>query len=504
MPEFLSAEQAVQAVKDGDCVANGAFLTLLNPMQLMHALGKRYMETSEPKHLTLFSSAGFGDWEECSVCDMPVWAGAVDRVIVSHFSSTPTTCKMIIENKIEGYNLPFGPMVKAVGARAAGKRAYYSNVGKNLFADPKHAMYRLNERSKNTYVTDAVLDGEEVLRYEIPDFDVVFLKGSFSDREGNISFEHEPVVGDPINLAIAARRNGGKVIVQVKGVRDEAPPPHSFILPAFLVDIVAECPEQRQIAHTDEFFPDYIGETPMSKAQKRDYIIAMDDKSPRSLERRIIAQRAARELLPGSVINIGIGVPDGVAIEAARNGILDKITVTVESGPIGGIPASAKAFGSAIAPGVIIPISQMFDLYDGGGLDMTFLGALEVDAQGNVNCHHKGSKLSGIGGFANISQNTPTVVFCLTFSSGGLQISESCGKYSIVGEGRHKKFSQSVEAISFSATNARLSGQRVLYVTERCVFRLGEKGLCLCEIYPGIDMQRDILDQLPFEVEVDI
>lgn len=235
----------------------------------------------------------------------------------------------------------------------------------------------------------------------------------------------------------------------------------------------------------------------------REYVLRIEsERPPRDTARTWVARRAAQELQPGSLANIGIGIPEIVAVEAAKSGLLRSIALTVESGAINGVPASGGAFGAAIGAHSICSMAQQFDLYDSGGLDICFIGALEIDREGNVNGHLGEGKLSGIGGFANITQSTKTVVFCATFTSGGLQVSEVEGRLHILREGRFPKFRPRVRTVSFSAKNARENRQTVLYITERCVFRLGEGGLVLTEISPGVDLQRDILDQLDFEVEI--
>ena len=215
-----------------------------------------------------------------------------------------------------------------------------------------------------------------------------------------------------------------------------------------------------------------------------------------------IARRAVQELRPGHVVNIGVGAPEFVAVEAARNGLLPQITLTVEAGAIKGMPAGGRAFGATHSPQSICTTAEQFDFYDGGGLDICFIGALEVDGEGNVNGHYHPKKLSGIGGFINITQFTHKVVFCTTFSAGGLEIADTEDGLKIVREGRIPKFVQHVNALSFSAQNAHENRQEVVYVTERCVFQLGEKGLILTDVARGIDVQKEILDLLPFEVEV--
>lgn len=216
---------------------------------------------------------------------------------------------------------------------------------------------------------------------------------------------------------------------------------------------------------------------------------------------KIIGRRAAKELRVDDIVNIGIGIPEMVSRYARKSGMLDMVTLTVESGGIGGFPVSGEAFGAMIGAASVYDMANQFDLYDNGGLDICFMGALEVDQYGNINAHRGPGAFAGIGGFANITAKTPTVVFCMSFNAKGLTVSQKSGEITIEKEGSVPKFVEHVSSISFSSKRAIENGQKVLYVTERCVFRLTPKGLKLIEVYPGIDAKRDILDQLPFEVE---
>ncbi len=502
MAQFMTAREAVEHIKDGDCIINNSFLALVNPAQLMGELGKRRMETGSPNNLTIYG-VGFGDWNENSPCEAPVYSGAVSRVIVSHFTSTPETARRAVDGRLEAYNLPLGVMMHMVRASAAGRTDYITEIGVNLFVDPKYSQYKVNDRSKTDLVSEVTIGGRRHLKYSIPSFDVAFIKATSADAAGNISFEKECIAADTLSVAQAVHRRGGKVIVQVERVIETRQRPWNALLPAALVDIIAVCPEQTQIAGVSAFNPEYSGDMPLSPQEMRDYIVRRDEKLPaRDIARRLIAQRAIKELRPGDVVNIGVGVPEGVSAEAAKNNLIQDVVLTVESGPVNGVPAAGKDFGAAIGPHSIWTLSQMFDFYDGGGLNVTFLGALEIDGRGNVNSHRSGNKLSGIGGFANISQRTARVVFCTTFTAGGLKIEQAGDTLSIAEEGRNRKFVEKVSTVSFSADNAIANGQEVIYITERCVFRMTDAGLKLIEVAPGIDINRDILGQLPFIVDI--
>lgn len=502
MPQFLSAAQAVALIRDGDYLIFNNFLCLNNAEQLSRALNERFKATGSPKDLTLYCSAGLGGWTPGSVCEEIVLLGAVKTVLLSHYASMPETARMVLENKIEAYNLPFGVMSHAIRAAASGQPYILSDVGLNLFVDPKYAGYRLNERSQKTLVEEITIDGKRRLKYETPKPNVALIKASSCDRYGNISMEEEPIIGDALSIAQAVKQRGGIVIVQVRQKLDTIRRPVEVVIPSVLVDCICVCPEQTQIQSVAGVDPRYAGEIPMTDAELEAYVKETATDDPKDLAKRLIARRAAKELQPGQVVNIGVGAPEFVAVEAAKSGMLSKVALTVEAGSMKGLPLGGVAFGAAMGAQSVCTTAEQFDLYDGGGLDICFIGALEIDKEGNVNGHYHPKKLSGIGGFINITQFTHKVVFCTTFSAGGLEIEETDAGLKICREGRFLKFAEQVTALSFGAQNAHENGQEVVYVTERCVFRLGERGLVLCEVRKGVDVQRDILDLLPFAVEV--
>lgn len=502
MPQFISAAEAVRLIRDGDCVIYNNFLGMNNAEQLSIALNERFEAEEHPKDLTLYCTAGLGGWIKGAPCEKIVTLGAVKTVIMSHYGSMPETAQMILDNKIEAYNLPFGVMSHAVRAGAAGHPYYISDAGLNLFVDPKYKGYQLNPQSKQELVEEIVIDGKRRLKYATPRPDVALLKASSADALGNISWEDEPVIGDALSIAQLMRRCGGKVIVQVKRKLETSRRPSEVVIPSVLVDYICVCPEQDQIQGIPGTDPRYAGDVPMSDDALAAYVREHASDDPKELAKRLIAQRAEKELKPGDIVNIGVGAPEFVAVEAAKTGMLAKVALTVEAGSMKGLPAGGFAFGAAMGAQSCCTTAEQFDLYDGGGLDICFIGALEIDGEGNVNGHYHPKKLSGIGGFINITQFTHKVVFCTTFSAGGLEIEETEEGLRIVKEGKFLKLAKQVTALSFSAQNAHDNGQEIVYVTERCVFRLGEKGLVLTEVRKGVDVKTQILDLLPFEVEV--
>ncbi|WP_276873977.1 MULTISPECIES: acyl CoA:acetate/3-ketoacid CoA transferase [Anaerotruncus] len=506
MFQIMTPQEAAALVCDGDTIGINAFLSLANPSRLQDALAARHAESGHPNGLTLYCASGFGGWDERLCADPYIAAGAVKSIVAGHFMSMPAALRMISENKIEGYNMPLGVMAQMQRAAAGRQPGVYTRVGLNLFVDPRLEGPGLNERSKETWVKLVEVDGEELLFYRAPKFDVAFIRGTAADPNGNITFDKECVTADALSLAQATKANGGRVIVQVESLSPVFTRPRNVIVPGVLVDAVVVCPDQHQIIQTD-YNPSLSGDihvppTHMDYWMGRLRLSGKRGEQAANLSHEIIGARAAKELRAGDVVNIGIGIPETVGPAAARRGLLGSLTLTVESGGIGGLPAPGLAFGATIGADVITDTSQQFDFYDGGGLDICFMGGFEVGSDGSVNAHRLPGRPAGIGGFANITQSTGRIVFCVNFTAGGLEVAVEDGKLRILREGRVRKFVKAVQSVSFSALNARRSGQRVLYVTERCVFRLGERGLEICEIAPGVDLRRDILDLLDFDAAV--
>nr|WP_243427022.1 relaxase/mobilization nuclease domain-containing protein [Mediterraneibacter glycyrrhizinilyticus] len=320
-------------------------------------------------------------------------------------------------------------------------------------------------------------------------FDIALIRGSYGDAEGNISMEQEPCYLEALQIAQAVHNCGGKVIVQVKyAAQNGSLDPKNVRIPGILVDAVVVCPEQVQTIE-GEYNPALTG----------DLKIPADSIAPMKLDqRKVVARRAAMEMRPGMIMNLGFGMPDGVAKVAAEEGISDWAKMTIEQGIVGGIPASGAIFGVAYNAEAMLDSPSQFDFYNGGGLDMTCLGLAQADQSGNVNVSKFGSTIAGAGGFIDISQTAKKCVFCGTFTAGGLKTEIKDGQLHILQEGRNKKFLKQVEHITFSGEFAKETHQPVLYVTERAVFEMTAQGLVLKEIAPGVDLQKDILDQMDF------
>jgi acyl CoA:acetate/3-ketoacid CoA transferase len=492
-PRFLSATEAVGQIRPGDTVAiGGSGGGLAEPDLLLKTLGEVYGEGHGPGDLTLVHTTGIGDRAGGGM-DHLARPGLARRIIAGNWGMAPRMSQMVIENQFEAYNFPQGVMSQLFREIAGGRPGLLTHVGLGTFCDPRLEGGRLNDVTTEDLVEVVELAGREWLFYPALDLDVCLIRGTTADENGNISMEQEGARLEMLSIAQATRNSGGLVIAQVKQVAQAGSlDPRQVVVPGICVDVVVVHPEQRQLV-THDFNPAFSG----------DIKGALSGLEPFPLDqRKVVARRALAEIRDGDVVNLGVGIADGVAAVAAEEGWSDLFTLTIEQGLVGGVPARGVIFGVATNPVAVLDQPYQFDFYDGGGLDITFLGFAQIDLAGNVNVSKFNKRVVGTGGFVNISQNAATVVFCGTFNAGGLQAVPGDGSLEIRSEGRHGKFVDVVEQVTFSAEQARLRGQRVLYVTERAVFELGTSGLVLTEVAPGIDVQRDVLDQMAGAVEV--
>lgn len=501
MYQIMTPDEAAQLINDNDVICVNSFVGIENPVAIHEAIHRRYIQEKAPKHLTVISSAGFGTWDEDGNGEGYIREGAVDRLICGHFGAMLSTKKLVLEDRFEAYNLPLGCISHAIRAQAGGLPGTLSKVGLDIFVDPRVDGPAINGISKDQDLVKVVeVDHEEFLYYKLPKITVALIKGTAADSKGNISFDDMYLSGDALSICQAVKANHGKVIVQVDRVVSTPSRPRNTIIPGCFVDAIVQVdPKPRHAAYeslTGSF------EIPYSQWQDWNEMLSTltSTKPEINVAGKIIGKRAEKELKPEDIVNIGIGIPENVSRYARKTGMLDQVTLTVESGGIGGFPASGTVFGAVIGASCMIDMANQFDLYDNGGLDICFMGGLEVDQYGNVNAHRGPGAFSGIGGFANITAKTPTVVFCLTFNTKGLKVTRHNDRVHIEENGTVPKFVEQVRSISFSAKRAIENGQKVLYITERCVFALTPKGLKLVEVYPGVDKQKEILDLLPFSL----
>ncbi len=490
--KVISAAKAASLVKDGSTIATGGFVGNGFAEELAVALEKHFLETGSPKNTTLMYAAGQGDGKTKGLNHFG-HEGMVKQVIGGHWGLVPTLQKLAVENKIIAYNLPQGIISTMFRDIAAKKPRTISSVGLGTFVDPRNGGGKINDITTKDIVELIEFDGQEYLAYKTRPIDVALLRGTTADQNGNITMEKEALTLEVLAIAIACRNSGGKVIVQVERVAENGSLHcRNVKIPGIMVDhVVVSQPENHWQTFGEKYNPSYSGEIR----------VPIDSLPPMEMSpRKLIARRAAFELTPGDIVNLGIGMPEGVANVVNEEQMLDQIVLTAEPGVIGGVPAGGLSFGAAANTEALIDQPYQFDFYDGGGLDSAFLGMAQADAQGNVNVSKFGSRLAGAGGFINISQNAKTVVYMGTFTAGGLKISIQDGCIKITQEGTSKKFvSETVEHITFSGEYGLKKEQKIVYITERCVFELTDKGMELIEIAPGIDLSKDILAQMDFK-----
>ncbi len=490
--KFQTAKEAVDQIHDGAHIVTGGFVGLGVPEEIEIALKEKFKACASPKDLTLIYAAGQGDGKERGLNHLGQ-EGLIKKVIGGHWGLAPKLGKLAIENKIEAYNLPQGVISHMFRDIAAGKPGTITHVGLKTFVDPRLEGGRINDLTKEDIVEVLELDDKEYLRYKHFNIDFAFLRGSYADENGNVVLSEEAVPLESTAIAAACKNSGGKVIVQVKEVvKTGSLDPKLVKIPGIYVDtvVVAESDDNHMQTYMKQYDASYAGNR------------RAPDNSFKALglnERKIIGRRAAMELSSNSIVNLGIGVPEAVANVAKEEGIIDEMVLTVEAGPIGGIPASGLDFGASTNPEAIIDQPYQFDFYDGGGLDLAFLGLAQCDKEGNINVSKFGPKVAGCGGFINITQNAKKVIYCGTFTAGGLKVQAEQGQLKILNEGKIKKLIDTVEQVTFSGSHAAEQNQPVLYITERAVFELTQEGLVLKEIAPGVRLEEDILSQMDFK-----
>lgn len=493
MTLFVALDEALDRIRDGATVATNGFTLMGVAEAVVAGIEERFLATDHPRDLVVVHAAGQSNRE----LGFEHFAneGLVRRVVGSHWGLMPKMGAFLHAEGAEAVCLPQGQLSHLFRAIAAGRPGTLTHVGLGTFVDPRQLGGKVNARARASapdYVELLEIDGRATMFYRSFPIDVGIIRATAVDEDGNCTLDEEAVVLDQLAIAQAAHNSGGIVICQARRVVARGSiHPKLVAVPGAVVDFVVVASEpdmHHRMTHSFAYDGGFTGDWRAAHASFPPLELA---------QRKVIGRRAVRELRRGDIVNIGTGIPgDTVGPILQEENLLDSVTLTVESGTYGGVPAGGVDFGIAANPVAIIPHASQFDFYDGGGLDITFMGAGQVDSEGNVNVSTLGSRTIGAGGFIDITQSARRIVFCFTFSSGGLVTVVEDGRLRIVQEGRHRKFVEQVDQITFSAAEARRLGQSVVYVTERAVFRLAASGLELVEVAPGIDARRDVLEQM--------
>lgn len=493
MNKLYKIDDAVNLIKDGDFVAASGFMLAACAEEILFKMEEKFLAEGSPKNITFMHAAGIGNTREQGTYHIS-HEGLIKRYITGHFASNQRMIDMVNENKVEAYNFPQGVICHLYRAAAAGKSGELTRIGLKTYVDPRLQGGKMNSITTEDLVQVVNIGDEELLFYKSPKIDVALIRGTTADEYGNITMEEESAHIDALDVALAAKNNGGKVIIQVKNyVKSSSIDRTKVVIPGNLVDaIVITSDAERFHRQTPGEFYNPV----LAGYYKLDNVgfghIELN-------ERKIIARRAAMELKPNSVVNLGIGIPEGIASVAAEEGIGEELILTIESGLIGGVPTGGSNFGSAINAWAALPMTSQFDFYNGGGLNITFLGFAEVNPKGDINVSKFGTKIAGCGGFIDISQSTKKIVFCGTFTAGKFEMAVDGGQVKIINEGKRKKFKESIEQITFSSEFVSKYNQDVMFITERCVFEFTKEGLVLTEIAPGIDIEKDIIPYMEFK-----
>lgn len=494
MKKIITAKEAAALIPDNARIAFGGFLGYGCPEEVLRAIRTSFEETGHPKDLTLLKGVSIGDKGERGINRLAA-EGLLKCVICSHFGLEPDVAKMAAENKIFSYMLPLGTITDWLRTVASRKPGLITKTGLRTFVDPRIEGSKGNELTKEKggdIVSLIEVNGEECLFYKTAPLDACVIRGTYADEDGNISMTREAIHGEQLEIAAATHNSGGTVIVQVENVVSRGNiDPRDVKIHGFMVDyvVIAEPENHPQTFTSNTYMPELTGDIRVP--------IDQFNKMPLN-ERKICGRRAALELKKDTLVNLGIGMPDAVAAVAAEEGIFSKFTLSIESGVLGGVPLGGLALGGSINPEAFYKMADILNVYDGGGLDMAVLGLAEMDEKGNLNVSKFNGKVVGPGGFINISQPTPFVIFTGTFTAGKSDVRIENGKLNIVKDGTVLKFKKQVEQITFSGEMATKNKQKVMIVTERAVFLWTKDGLMLTEYAPGVDVEKDIIGKMEF------
>jgi propionate CoA-transferase len=490
-PVKISADEAVRCIPSNStiCIGGGGAGHAV-PDALIKAIGDRYHKELNPKNLTIIHPCGIGDSDYRGLNYLAV-KGLARRVIGGFYGNAPAMSELAMDNGFQAYNFPQGVLQHLLRSVASGKEGLLTKTGLHTFVDPRYEGGKVNQVISENLVELVQINGTEYLYYKTIPVDVSLIRGTWVDKNGNLCMDEEVAYFSMLSVAQAAKVNNGIVIAQVKRVEeDQCALPGHVKVPGVFIDYIVEVPDQ-PMTYLTSYDDSLI---------TRDHPFNMDELSLNGIK-KIVARRAIMEIPKGAFVNLGYGLADGIPVLAHQEGILDKVCFFIEQGPLGGIPTTGLNFGAMYNPDVILDDGYQFDFFHGGGLDIAFLGFAQVDEKGNVNSSRFSGRVTGCGGFIDISQHTQKVIFCGQFAGKSVLEIEDCA-FRVKEKGKFKKFVKSVEQITFNGGYANQKGQSVFYLTERCMFQLGEEGLILIEIAPGIDLENDVLSMMDFTPQI--
>jgi propionate CoA-transferase len=317
--KIVTADEAIALIRDGDTLASTGFVQTGFAEALLSALERRFVATGSPTNLTLFAAAGQGDGKTLGLNHLG-HEGLLRRVVAGHWGRMPKVAQLALDNRIQAYNLPQGIICQLYRDTAAGKPGHASRVGLGTFVDPRYGGGKLNAITTEDLVEVITLGGKEYLFYKSFPINVALIRATTADVNGNLTMEREALTTDTLSVAMAAHNSGGLVIAQVERIAEMGSlNPRHVKVPGALVDcvVVASRPEVHQQTGTTMYNPAYSSEVrvPLNSI----------DPMPMSA-RKIIARRAAMELRPNSIVNLGIGMPEGIAVVAAEEKASDLMT----------------------------------------------------------------------------------------------------------------------------------------------------------------------------------
>lgn len=494
--KITTAAEVAASIPNNSTILSTGFSMVGVAEEIYRKIEECFLETGTPRDLTFIHSAGQSDTR--SGMEHFAHVPLLKRIIGTHWGLSPKLEDLIKQNKVEAFCFPMGQILSMYKAAASGKPGVLSKIGLSTFIDPRLEGGKMNQKAIDSgfeVVQYHPINGKEYLFYPSLTFDLYIGRGTTADEYGNITMEDECAKLEVMSAVQAVKASGGRVIFQVKKiVQGNTLRPKEVVIPRIFVDEVVLCEnpiENHRMTSSVYYDPHFLGEIREPQSIVRE-ITGLDMK-------KLIGRRAVMELKFGDTVNLGVGIPgDSVGSIIGEERMDGQVSLSVEVGTIGGITIGGGDFGVTKNPEAIIDNSYIFDYYNGCGVDVTFMGAAEIDSEGNVNVSKFGHRSPGCGGFIDITQSAKKVVFCSTFTSGGLAIEIENGQIQIKKEGKFKKFVNKVQQITFNGKFAAANQQPVLFITERAVLQLTPRGMELIEIAPGIDLTKDVLEQMDF------